>query len=197
MSNYCRRNDWQAFYRNGGGMLLNYGAHYIDQFLYLTGGKVRRTRCELRRIASLGDADDVVHALITTTAGVLLDLDINQAVALPLPEWRICGERGSALYQDGEWRLRYFCRRRAAGEEGGYRTGRRGAPLSERTDRVAAGDAAESPADPDAYYRCCYEHYALGRPPFVTGDELLELMRTLDECRRSAGELEAESALHC
>ena len=30
-SNFCRRNDWQAFYANGGGMLFNYGAHYIDQ----------------------------------------------------------------------------------------------------------------------------------------------------------------------
>ena len=178
-------------------MLLNYGAHYIDQFLYLTGGKVRRTRCELRRIASLGDADDVVHALITTTAGVLLDLDINQAVALPLPEWRICGERGSALYQDGEWRLRYF----AAGalperkaDTGLAAAGRRypSEPIAWRQETLP-----ESPADPDAYYRCCYEHYALGRPPFVTGDELLELMRTLDECRRSAGELEAEPALHC
>ncbi|WP_419645091.1 Gfo/Idh/MocA family protein [Victivallis vadensis] len=197
VSNYCRRNDWQAFYRNGGGMLLNYGAHYIDQFLYLTGGKVRRARCELRRIASLGDADDVVHALITTTAGVLLDLDINQAVALPLPEWRICGERGSALYQDGEWRLRYF----AAGalperkaDTGLAAAGRRypSEPIAWRQETLP-----ESPADPDAYYRCCYEHYALGRPPFVTGDELLELMRTLDECRRSAGELEAEPALHC
>ena len=35
---YSRPNDWQAFYPNGGGMLLNYGAHYIAQFRYLTGG---------------------------------------------------------------------------------------------------------------------------------------------------------------
>lgn len=195
LSNYCRRNDWQAFYKNGGGMLLNYGAHYIDQFLYLTGSKVQRVCCELRRIASLGDADDVVHALITTTTGVLLDLDINQAVALPLPEWRICGQHGSALYQNGEWQLRYF----AAGSL---------PPMKADTGLAAAGRRypnepitwqqeilTEMPTDPNVYYRYCYEYYALDQPSFVTGDEVLELMRTLDECRHSAGEFDTEAVL--
>ena len=31
---YIRRNDWQAFKEFGGGMLNNFGAHYIDQLLY-------------------------------------------------------------------------------------------------------------------------------------------------------------------
>ena len=30
VSRYVRRDDWQAFSRYGGGMLNNYGAHYID-----------------------------------------------------------------------------------------------------------------------------------------------------------------------
>ena len=45
LSNYARRNDWQAFRKNGGGMLLNYGSHYIDQLLYLTGSRVGHVRC--------------------------------------------------------------------------------------------------------------------------------------------------------
>ena len=194
LSNYCRRNDWQAFHKNGGGMLLNYGAHYIDQLLYLTGGKVRRIRCELRRIASLGDADDVVHALITTTSGLLFDLDINQAAALPLPEWRICGQRGTALYLDGKWRLRYF----SAGSLPSMKadTGLAAAARRYPHEQIAWQEETlpEKPSDPNAYYRFCYDYYALNRAPLVTADEVLELMRTLDGCRRSAEEFETESA---
>ena len=34
---YVRRNDWQAYLKNGGGMLRNYGVHYMDQAMYLAG----------------------------------------------------------------------------------------------------------------------------------------------------------------
>ncbi|PWM75332.1 MAG: hypothetical protein DBX90_12845 [Lentisphaerae bacterium] len=188
LSNYARRNDWQAFRKNGGGMLLNYGSHYIDQLLYLTGSRVGHVRCELRRIASLGDADDVVHALITAGSGLLFDLDINQAVALPLPEWRICGRRGAALYQDGEWKLRYFlpgALPEMKADTGLAAAGRRypSEPIAWQTETLP-----ELPADRDAYYRHCYEYYALDRPPFVKADEILELVRTIDACRRSAEE---------
>lgn len=60
ISNYVRRNDWQAFSGNGGGMLLNYGSHYIDQLLYLTHDTAARVKCELRRVITCGDADDLV-----------------------------------------------------------------------------------------------------------------------------------------
>ena len=46
----------------------------------------------------------------------------------------------------------------------------------------------ELPADRDAYYRYCYDYYALDRAPFVKADEILELVRTIDACRRSAEE---------
>ncbi len=35
---------------HGGGMLNNYGAHFIDQLLYLSGSKARRVNCCMRAI---------------------------------------------------------------------------------------------------------------------------------------------------
>lgn len=192
ISYYARRNDWQAFRRNGGGMLLNYGAHYLDQMLDLLDYKVRRARCELRRIASLGDADDVVHALVTTGKGVLIDLDINQAVALPLPEWRICGEWGTALYEGGKWHMRYFDPA-ALPERKADRTlaaaGRRypSEPIPWKDEEISDGAA-----DPDAYYRLCYDYFAAGGAPFVPAAQTLELMHALDLCRADAEIAERE-----
>src|SRR5437016_3722835 len=40
ISNFARRNDWQTLTKNGGGLLNNWGAHFVDQILQLIGGKV-------------------------------------------------------------------------------------------------------------------------------------------------------------
>ena len=81
---YTRRNDWQAWRRFGGGMLNNIGAHLIDACLHVARAPAAKITCHLRTIASLGDADDVVKALIETENGVLLDIDINMASARPM-----------------------------------------------------------------------------------------------------------------
>jgi len=74
-------------------MLNNYGSHYIDRLLYLSGSTAKRITCHLRTIASLGDADDVVKVLIDTENGIILDIDINMASAQPMPVWHILGKR--------------------------------------------------------------------------------------------------------
>jgi len=189
-SNYSRRNDWQAFQRNGGGMLNNYGAHYIDQTLNLAGSPARRIVCALRAVATLGDADDVVKAVIETENGIVLDLDISQAAALPISPWQVFGRRGAmALDEKAKvWRVRYV----AAGEmpamslQQGYAAEARrygnGETLPWRERTLALADV--TPVD---VYRKCYEYYALGQPPFVPVAETRELMRVLEACRKDAG----------
>ncbi|MBT99227.1 MAG: hypothetical protein CL902_11450 [Dehalococcoidia bacterium] len=106
---YTRRNDWQSLKKNGGGMLNNYGAHYIDQLLYLTRHpQIKDIRCRLWAAATRGDADDVVRVWMTTREGILLDLEINQASALSLPEWHICGEYGTAVKSGPGFEVKYY-----------------------------------------------------------------------------------------
>ena len=110
VGNYSRRNDWQAFRKNGGGMLRNYGAHYVDQFLCLLHEKLRLLTCATDRIASLGDADDVVKMLLCSESGILLDLDINQASALQPYRWCIYGKYGTAMVRGtaNDWEIRRY-----------------------------------------------------------------------------------------
>ena len=109
-ANYVRRNDWQAFKSNGGGMLFNYGSHYVDQCISLFGRDYKLLGCSARRILSLGDADDVVKLLIDFN-GIEVDIDINQAAAHQPYFYTIYGEYGSAeLSARGRngWKLRYY-----------------------------------------------------------------------------------------
>ena len=78
LTRYVRRNDWQSLRKHGGGMLNNYGAHYIDQLLYLSDATpVADIRCNLWAVATRGDADDVVKVWLKTEGNQLLDLEIK------------------------------------------------------------------------------------------------------------------------
>ncbi|MBI3947198.1 MAG: Gfo/Idh/MocA family oxidoreductase [Armatimonadetes bacterium] len=108
MFSYRRRDDWQSLSRYGGGMLNNYGAHALDQVLQIIGYDVRRVFCNLRVVASLGDADDVVKIILETRRGVLGEVDINQASATEPFELEVWGTRGTLSLGNGAFTLRYF-----------------------------------------------------------------------------------------
>ena len=104
---FAPRNDWQALKSNGGGMLLNYGSHLVDQANYIFNGGGRVLCCTTDRILSLGDADDVVKMLLRY-GDVTVDIDINQAAADNTCRFAIFGSKGSAILPESgnEWRLR-------------------------------------------------------------------------------------------
>ena len=190
--NYVFRNDWQSFKKYGGGMLNNSGAHSIDMTLYLSGSAAARVTGHMRRVASAGDADDVVKILIETVGGVTIDIDINMAAAVPLPHTIIYGSCGaiSEFYKNDERRLlvRYFDpseRGKTTASDKLAAEGRRyvtAAPENwKETEYIVENE------DGLGYYDKCYDYFALGDPPFVDVMESREVMRVIAECRKSAG----------
>jgi len=186
-----RRNDWQAWRKNGGGMLYNYGAHMIDQLLHVTQSRAKTVSCSLRSVATLGDADDVVKAVVETDTGVILDMDINQAAAWPVPKWHVFGHRGGAVYdvQQRAWRLHYYLegdiedlslQQGLAAEGRIYKVGEI-SNWREEVFPVANYEAVD-------FYEKCYEYFAMDGAPLVSIAETRELMRVLDECSRKAEE---------
>ena len=191
---FSRRNDWQSLKKYGGGMLNNYGAHYIDQMLNLAGTKVSRVSCSMAKVLSAGDADDVVKAIMETEKGIILDLDINMATAFPLPMWYVLGTNGTILTQEqirekGTIKVRYV-----SDEELPPFELQTGLAASGRNYDDNMGNVAwhEETIDVSAFksidfYEKCYDYYALGKEPFVPAEETREVMRVISECRRSAG----------
>lgn len=185
-ANYERRNDWQAFKKYGGGMLNNYGAHYIDQVLNIAKSRVSKLSCSLRKVASLGDADDVVKAVLEMESGMLIDIDIHQASALPVTSWQIFGKYGAMIWDDHEtaWKIRYYspaeltdvkAQDGLAAANRNYSNGEK-IPWKEKTVPAKDAEAID-------YYDKCYEYYALDKEPFVDVHETLELMKVLKKCR--------------
>jgi predicted dehydrogenase len=189
-TDYIRRNDWQAFRRYGGGMLNNYGAHHIDLLLHLSGSRAAHVYCALRAVATLGDAEDVVKAVIETESGVLLDLDINMAAAHGMRPWQILGQRGSIVLDETKraWHVRFY-REEALGEgvvheelaapQRKYGNIDEAIPWEEITVPVNDYEAVD-------YYAQCYRFYALDQAPYVPVEETREVMRVMKMCRERA-----------
>ena len=102
ISAFNRRNDWQTLAKNGGGQLNNTAVHFLDQILQLLPGTVTAAMGDLQQIASAGDVEDHVKALLRTDAGATADIEISMAqnVSMPLPKWVLCGTHGT-LTSDG------------------------------------------------------------------------------------------------
>ena len=184
---FSRRNDWQALAKNGGGMLLNYGAHYIDQMLYFFHDKTQSVKCDMMAAVTLGDAEDVVQAIIRGESGRMYCVDINMGAALSLPSLVLYGKHGTAMLTvDGEWRVRSFDPAIAR-----QLNMQQGMAAQQRKYAVESLDWIEETFPPveeqrDEYYNRCRDYFAFGKEPFVPLDETLELMRTIELCRESA-----------
>jgi scyllo-inositol 2-dehydrogenase (NADP+) len=186
-SRYARRNDWQALTANGGGMLNNYGAHFIDQTLYLAGSAPKRSFGALRTAVSVGDADDVVKLVLELESGMLVDLDINQAAAQTEAPWVIHGPRGSITQEAGgkAWLVKHVPASDLPPltlQSGLAASGRQygtGEVIPWQDLRVPI---AETPALD--YYDLVHAHFARGEAPFVPLSETLQVMRVMHECRR-------------
>jgi scyllo-inositol 2-dehydrogenase (NADP+) len=192
---FTRRNDWQAWREHGGGMLNNYGAHLIDACMHLAGSPVRDVTCHLRTIATLGDADDVVKALLRTESDILLDIDINMASAQPMqPRWHILGHCGSLRLNDkaGAWEARWFDPEQLpplTTQEGLAAEARRYGSGEQLPWQEASFDLND--CESVDFYAEAHSYFAEGAEALIPVDESRELMRVLSACRADAARHES------
>lgn len=94
------REDWQTQKNCGGGYLLNWGPHIIDQAMQLAGEKVKSVYGQMRQIINPGDVEDVFYAVLTTESGIILSCEFNMAVNVKLPNWIAQGDGGTIFVRE-------------------------------------------------------------------------------------------------
>ena len=100
---YVRRDDWQCVKRLGGGATFYAMTDLILQALKLMPSPPVQMWSELKRIASLGDAEDYAHLCFKTRDQLSADIEFSGGV-LPqdrAPSFVIRGERGSFCVNAG------------------------------------------------------------------------------------------------
>jgi predicted dehydrogenase len=100
---FVRRNDWQTVKRLGGGAAYYEMTDLILQTLKLLPQPPIQMWSELKRVASLGDAEDCAHILLKTWGQVSADVEFNGGVleANRSPSFVIRGKNGQFSVRPG------------------------------------------------------------------------------------------------
>ena len=93
--------DWRCHLQYGGGMILDWGVHLIDQILQIIPGKVAKVYCETTNITT-DEVDDGFKLLLTFENGVRSLIEVGTYNFLPLPRFYLQAKKGTALITD--WR---------------------------------------------------------------------------------------------
>lgn len=105
---YTIRDDWQTLSQYGGGQLLNWGPHLVDQAIQFCGGDYKRMQAITRKTVAAGDCEDFIHATFEGINGRAVEIEINGASALTMPSHAVFGTRGTLIAEGTGFKLRYL-----------------------------------------------------------------------------------------
>ena len=103
-----RRSDWQTISQYGGGQLLNWGPHLVDQALRFCGDDYVSLSSYTRQVAATGDCEDYVHASFRGVNGRFVEIEISGGTALKTPEYVIYGDRGTLIDKGEVFELKHL-----------------------------------------------------------------------------------------
>lgn len=90
--------DWRGVKANGGGMVLDWGVHIIDQLLMMVPQKIKSLYCRLTNVTNY-EVDDGFKLMITFESGLTALLEVGTNNFVELPRWYMLGDLGTATIE--------------------------------------------------------------------------------------------------
>ncbi len=93
--------DWRGLKEYGGGMLLDWGVHLIDQILQIYTGKLEKVYCRFDHITNK-EVDDGIQLHLYFENDARAYVEVGTYNFIEMPRFYMQGEKGTALITD--WR---------------------------------------------------------------------------------------------
>ena len=119
--------SWRYRKSYGGGVLLDFGTHLIDQLLHLVKDRPKTVWCDTKNVLWSNEVEDYFKCIIRFDSGLTAQLEPSQISRYTLPRWRIIGTHGAILCEDwcsGPVKVKYDSDKHMEGKERAYRFGR-------------------------------------------------------------------------
>ena len=91
--------DWRADPEHGGGMVLDWGVHILDQALRMIPGRVKKVYAALTHVTT-ELVDDGFFAELTFENGLVFHAEVGTSNFIKLPRWYVLGRDGSAMIEN-------------------------------------------------------------------------------------------------
>lgn len=95
--------DWRNQKEHGGGMVLDWGVHMLDQMDQMMGDRKIKTIFATLSNVTNEAVDDGFTVLVTYEDGIEWIVEVGTSHFINLPRWYVLGENGSAIIHD--WAL--------------------------------------------------------------------------------------------
>ncbi len=90
---------WRTNKKQGGGMLLDWGVHLIDQIMYMYDAKVTNVFCKMYSV-HYPEVDDNFRLTMTLDNGVTAHIEVSTNNFIKHPRWYVLGTEGTLQIDD-------------------------------------------------------------------------------------------------
>ena len=180
--------DWRGHKEYGGGMILDWGVHLIDQILCIVGDlKITQVYCRCEHITNY-EVDDGFKLDMHFENGLVARVEVGTSHFISLPRFYMTGENGSAIIPDWNQNCQIVaCTNWNAGEAVPIVTAagitKTMAPRNE--DSIESFEIVKPEADVHDFYRNFVKSIDGEATQIVTHEQLLRVMRVLEACFES------------
>ncbi|MHC5269415.1 Gfo/Idh/MocA family protein [Enterococcus sp. LJL98] len=175
--------DWRHLKEHGGGMLLDWGVHLLDQILWIVESPIKSFNVDFSYV--LGDpVDDGFFTYITFENGVRAIIEVGTSNYTKLPRWYVKGIEGTAKIEDWDCSGEMIRATNATDVsaptpiQAGVGLTKTMAPPSEEAMEAIA--LPQGKADFPQFYENFYDVIREGAQPIVKNTEVRQVLALID-----------------
>lgn len=180
--------DWRHYKKEGGGMVLDWGVHLLDQLLYLVKSPVKKVQADLSYVLG-NDVDDGMRVTLYFENGLQALVEVGTTNYIRLPRWYIKASEGTAEISDWDLSGRMV---KATGYDtsapipiqAGVGLTKTMAPPSEKATELLPLPKG-TPLEPSVYENM-YDVIKNGAEPIVKNSEVLRVIRLMEKIFEAA-----------
>ena len=90
---------WRQYAVAGGGMMLDWGVHLIDQLMYMNTSPVTSVYCDMYHV-NYAECDDGFKLQLKFEDGLMATVEVGTSHYVEAPRWYVCGDRGAMTITD-------------------------------------------------------------------------------------------------